>query len=482
MVNYLLIVHNPTENPQLQTINNMKEQDKGYYAPWEKAYQKFATPFEEFIHRQTTTGILLITCAIFALIIANSPLLEPYDQLLHIQIGLFAGSWRIEHSIHHWINDGLMTIFFFVVGLEIKREILTGDLSSPRNAILPVAAAIGGMVVPALFYVLVNGDGYGARGWGIPMATDIAFAVGVMALLGSRVPKSLLTFLVALAIVDDLGAVTVIALFYTEEINIQYLGAAVLITTIMYMLNLMGIRKPLPYFLMAVVLWIAMEGSGVHATIAGIFAAWTIPAYSRFTPSSFSQKIRSILDRFDEHDEAGKPLINNPKQAGLAWEMGKVYDLGISPLQRLESGLHIPSTYLVIPLFALANAAIPLDLESIGNAATDPIAIGIVFGLVAGKLVGVAGAVWLLQKIGMGTLPPDLNFSHIVGAGLVAGIGFTMSIFISELAFKWDGEVVVVAKMGILFASLIAGISGFLWLRFFTQPVYQEKKPANETT
>jgi NhaA family Na+:H+ antiporter len=448
-----------------------------YYAPWERAYQKIATPFEEFIHRQTTTGILLITCAVIALGIANSPLLELYDKLLHMQIGLFAGPWRIEHSVHHWINDGLMAIFFFVVGLEIKREVLTGDLSKPENAILPVAAAIGGMVVPALFYVLVNGDGYGARGWGIPMATDIAFAVGVMALLGSRVPKSLLTFLVALAIVDDLGAVTVIALFYTEELNMLYLGAALFITALMYMLNLIGIRKPLPYFLFAVVLWMVMEGSGVHATIAGIFAAWTIPAYSRYTPSAFSKEIRSILDRFDAHDQEGQPLINNPKQAGLAWKMGRTYDLGISPLQRLESGLHIPSTYLVIPLFALANAAIPLDMESISSAITDPIALGIVFGLVAGKLVGIAGSVLLLQKLGIGTLPRDLNFKHIVGAGLVAGIGFTMSIFISELAFKWDGEIVVVAKMGILFASLFAGICVYLWLRFVCLPV-QGTEPA----
>lgn len=451
----------------------MAKQKRIYYAPWEKAYQAIATPFEEFIHRQTTTGVLLITCATIALVIANTPLYEPYDKLLHMQIGLFAGAWRIEHNLHHWINDGLMTIFFFVVGLEIKREILTGDLSKPRNAILPVAAAAGGMAIPALFYFVVNGfgEGYGARGWGIPMATDIAFAVGVMALLGSRVPKSLLTFLVALAIVDDLGAVTVIALFYTNEINTQFLGAAVMITAMMYMLNLMGIRKPLPYFLMTVALWMTMEGSGVHATIAGIFAAWTIPAYSRYTPKDFSQEIRGILDRFDALDEEGKPLINNPKQAGLAWKMGRAHDLGISPLQRLESGLHIPSTYLVIPLFALANAAIPLDLESITSAMTDPIAIGIVLGLVAGKLIGIAGAVLLLQKLGVGSLPPDLSFRHIVGAGFAAGIGFTMSIFISELAFRWDGEVVVVAKMGILFGSLIAGISAYVWLRFFTSSV-----------
>ncbi len=442
-------------------------QDKHFfYAPWEKAYQKIATPFEEFIHRQTTTGILLMGCAVIAIIIANTPLITAYDELLHMQVGVFAGSWRIQHNVHHWINDGLMAIFFFVVGLEIKREILTGDLSNLKNAVLPVAAAVGGMVVPALCYLLVNGDGYGARGWGIAMATDIAFAVGVMALLGNRVPKSLLTFLVALAIVDDLGAVTVIELFYTEELDLYFLGLALVVTVLMYMLNLMGIRRPLPYFILAVILWMFMEGSGIHATIAGIIAAWTIPAYSRYTPRAFSHELRSILDRFDEHDEEGKPLINNPKQSGLAWKIGSAYQVGISPLQRLESGLHIPSTYLVIPLFALANAAIPLDWESISSAMEDPIALGIVLGLVVGKLVGVVGSVWLLQKFGIGTLPEGVVLSHLVGAGFVAGIGFTMSIFISELAFAWDGEVVVVAKMGILAASLIAGISGYLWLRF----------------
>lgn len=446
-------------------------EEQHYFAPWERAYEKIATPFEEFIHRQTTTGVLLMTCAVIALAIANSPLLESYDKLLHLQIGIFSGAWRIEHTLHHWVNDGLMTIFFFVVGLEIKREMLTGDLSSLENAILPVIAAVGGMAVPALLYWLINSEGPGARGWGIPMATDIAFAVGVIALLGSRVPKGLVTFLVALAIVDDLGAVTVIALFYTDTIDPAYLVAAIGITVLMYMLNLVGIRKSLPYFLLAILLWVAMEGSGVHATIAGIFAAWTIPAYARYQPREFSAQVRELLDRFDEHDREGVPLVNNPNQTGLAWKMGRIYYRGISPLQRLETSLHIPSTYLVIPAFALANAAIPLDLGSIEEALSEPIAIGIIVGLVIGKLVGVAGSVLLARRLRLGKLPEGVTSSHIVGAGLLAGIGFTMSIFISELAFQWDGETVVVAKMGILFGSLLAGVSGYLWLRYATRDV-----------
>ncbi len=439
-----------------------------YFAPWEQAYQRIATPFEEFLHRQTTTGILLITCAIIALAIANSPLLEAYQHLLHMKMAISIGSWKIEHTLHHWVNDGLMTIFFFVVGLEIKREVLVGELSNMKNAILPVVGAIGGMVVPAALYLLVTGDGDNAKGWGIPMATDIAFAVGVMALLGNRIPRSLLTFLVALAIVDDLGAVTVIALFYTATIDTTYLGAAVIIVAIMYAMNLMGIRRPLPYFILAVVLWIAMEGSGIHATIAGIIAAWTIPAYSRFLPRDFSQQMRNHIDQFDNHDQGDQPLINNPQQSTLTWRLSQTITLGMSPLQKLESMLHIPSTYLVIPIFALANAAIPLDADSISKAAESPIAWGIGAGLILGKLIGVAGSVILAEMLGIGALPKGTQRAHIVGAGLLAGIGFTMSIFISELAFVWDGELVEQAKMGILAASLIAGISGYIWLRWFT--------------
>ncbi|MCW8928781.1 MAG: Na+/H+ antiporter NhaA [Gammaproteobacteria bacterium] len=446
---------------------------RGYYAPLEKVYQKIVTPFEEFIYRQTTTGILLITCAIIALIIANTPLVIPYEKLLHTQVGFFSGQWKIEHSVHHWINDGLMTIFFFVVGLEIKREILTGDLSNPYNAILPVGAAIGGMIVPALFYYMLNGDGYGARGWGIPMATDIAFAVGVLALLGNRIPKSLLTFLVALAIVDDLGAVTVIALFYTEELNWIYLSSALFLIIIMYTLNLMGIRRTLPYFILTVLLWMLMEGSGIHATIAGIFAAWTIPAYSRYSSNEFSQEIRDILEQFDKQQNDNNSSPNNDsRQMMLIHQLGDVYKVGISPLHKLESNLHIPTTYLVIPAFALANAAIPLNWSSINDALTDSIALGIALGLVAGKLIGITGSVYLMQKLNIGKLPKSLNFKHIIGAGFMGGIGFTMSIFISDLAFEWDSEVIVVAKMGILFASIISGILGFLWLRFFIKNNY----------
>jgi len=444
----------------------MPDKERFYYAPWEKAYQRIATPFEEFIHRQTTTGILLMVCAVVALIIANSPYVDAYNQLLHSKMAISVGSWKIEHSLHHWINDGLMTIFFFVVGLEIKREVLVGELSSINNALLPVIGAVGGMVVPALLYLWVTGDTENAKGWGIPMATDIAFAVGVMALLGSRVPKSLLTFLVAVAIVDDLGAVTVIALFYTDTISTSYLGAALIILVAMIAINLMGIRRPLPYFIFTMMLWIAMEGSGIHATIAGILAAWTVPAYSRYLPRDFSKQLRKLTDKFDGYEQNDKPLINNPLQSTVTWRLSETISLAMSPLQKLETMLHIPSTYLVIPVFALANAAIPLSVEAIGNMFESTIALGIGVGLVFGKLIGIAGSVILAEMMGIGQFPKGVQRSHIIGAALLAGIGFTMSIFISELAFIWDGRLVEEAKMGILAASLVSGLAGYAWLRW----------------
>jgi len=458
----------------LETRQGGEKQRRLYFAPWEQAYQRIATPFEEFLHRQTTTGVLLMVCALIALLIANSALLEPYQHLLHQKIGLFFEGEKLALSVHHWINEGLMTIFFFVVGLEIKREVLVGELSRLNNAILPVIGAVGGMLVPALLYLWVNGDGVGARGWGIPMATDIAFAVGVMALLGDRIPRSLLTFLVALAIVDDLGAVAVIALFYTEQINGLYLAAAVAVSGMMYMLNLLGIRRSLPYFFLAIPLWIFMLGSGIHATIAGIIAAWTIPAYSRYPPRVFSQKMRQQLDKFDHYETPGEPLINNSRQTAEVWGMNQHLRHMVSPLQKLESALHLPSTYVVIPLFALANAAIPLDLGSIQQAAVDPVAMGIAVGLLLGKLIGVAGVVIVAQWLGIGSLPRGVSNVHIIGAGLLAGIGFTMSIFISELAFSWDGDLVMTAKMGILGASLVAGFAGYAWLRWVA-PHYSAK-------
>ncbi len=430
----------------------------------EKVFNKVLTPFEEFIHKETTSGFLLFACAVIAMVLANSALASVYQHTLHTMVSFGFGDWVLEKTLHHWINDGLMALFFFLIGLEIKREVLVGELSDPRQAALPIVAAIGGMVVPALIYYSLNMDGEGAGGWGITMATDIAFAIGAMVLLGNRIPKALLTFLVALAIVDDLGAVIVIALFYTEQIAFDALGIVGLLLVVLIIFNMAGIRKTTPYLFIGAFLWFAMLKSGVHATLAGVITALTIPATSKFKAPMFSQYMRDLLDKFDKNHDPEQNIMNNEQQGSILQTMGNGVHMLETPLQRLEHNLHLPVAFFIIPIFALANAGIPISLDGIGDTLSHPITLGVMSGLVLGKVIGIAGFCWIALKLGVGTLPANTQFSHIIGAGLLAGIGFTMSIFIAELAFPGQAEYLLLAKTGILFASLIAGIAGYVWL------------------
>ena len=437
-----------------------------YYAPWEKTFGRILTPFEEFIHNQISGSVVLIVCAVIALVLANSPLADAYNNLLHMHITLNLGFWTLDHTLHHWINDGLMAVFFFFVGLEIKREALVGQLRDARAAVVPVVAAIGGMVVPALIYALFNFGGPGAWGWGVPMATDIAFALGVLALLGSRVPRALFVFLVTVAIVDDLGAVAVIAIFYTDQIVFGALGYALVFLAILIVLNLAGIRSPVPHFAVSVLLWVAMLESGIHATIAGVLAAWTVPGLPKLEPKRFSRNVRKLMDRFDELDRGRKTIIHNEQQRAIV----QAIEIGVhkveSPLQRLEHGLHLPVMFLIVPLFALANAGVPIEYTKLYDILTkDPVTYGIILGLILGKLIGIAGGAWLTVKLGYGRLPDECNGVHMIGAALLAGIGFTMSIFVAELAFREAPELLISAKTGILFGSLAAGAAGYFILR-----------------
>ena len=443
------------------------------HAPWEKAFDKVVTPFEEFIHHESTSGLLLMACAIIALFFANSALHHGYEHVLHTPIGFNIGEWRLEHSLHHWVNDGLMWLFFFLVGLEIKREVLVGQLSVFRQALLPIIAAIGGMLVPALMYASFNLGGPGINGWGVPMATDIAFAVGVLVLLGSRVPKSLLTFLVALAIVDDLGAVAVIAIFYTDNLVWEALAIAAVLVAVLITFNRFGISSPLPYFLVGTLLWMAFLESGVHATVAGILTAWTIPARSRFDVQLFEEKIGAVSHRLSERrqNKLECTLMENEEQRrGVIQTLLDGIHMVETPLQRLEHSLHVPVAFIVVPLFALANAGIPIHLDQIPAVLTNPITLGIMAGLILGKLVGIAGLSLLAVKLGIGQMPEGTNANHLVGVGLLGGIGFTMSIFIAELGFKGQTEELLLAKTGVLFASVLAGVAGFLWLRLTSKP------------
>ncbi len=446
-----------------------------YNAPWEKSFNKILTPFEEFIHRQTTSGLLLMGTAIIALVLANGPLASAYEHIVHTLISLNIGSWTLEMSLHHWINDGLMALFFFVVGLELKREMLVGELAKLRNASLPIAAAIGGMVVPALIYFTINPEGDAALGWGIPMATDIAFAIGALALLASRVPKALITFLVALAIVDDLGAVLVIALFYTDTIALGPLAAAGGLFALLLLFNLSGIRKTTPYFIVAVLLWYALMQSGVHATLAGILGALSVPAVPKYDPERFSEHVRELMQRFDASHQPGKSIMTNDALRAAVQTLENGVHSVEAPLQRLEHVWHMPVAYLVIPIFALVNAGIPLELSSLGETLAHPVMLGVSLGLVLGKFIGITGFSWLMLKLGLAELPKDTRFTQIAGVSLLAGIGFTMSIFVAQLGFEGREDLLLLAKTGILAASLLAGVAGFIWLYLVSKPVEAEE-------
>jgi len=438
------------------------------YAPWEKAFNKVSTPFENFIHAQTTTGLILMIMTIIALLLANTPLTDTYVHFFHIKINLNIGSWTLSHNIHHWINDGLMAIFFFMVGLEIKREILVGELSNFKVAILPILSAIGGMIVPALIYTTVNHSTAGANGWGIPMATDIAFAISALVLLGKRVSTPLVTFLVALAIVDDLGAVTVIALFYTEQIHIIYLLFASISLLIMIFFNRVGIHAVLPYFIVGLSLWFFMFESGVHATIAGVLAAMTIPSKPKFTPTDLTTHTKNLLDEYDSYPIATDYTMHEKQKAILQHIKDKINQVA-SPSSRLENSLHLPVSLIVIPLFALANAGISIDFSSIGETILQPISLGIILGLIFGKVIGIAGVAYIAVKLGIAKLPTGSSMSQIFGVSMLGGIGFTMSIFVAELAFEGNPAFIFQAKIGILCASLSSGLLGFLWLRYIAK-------------
>lgn len=437
------------------------------YAPWEKTFSKVLTPFEEFIHRQTTSGLLLMITAVIALFLANSSLSAGYQHLIHTPISLKIAEWELSMTLHHFVNDGLMAIFFFVIGLELKREILVGELSNIRQAALPVLAAIGGMIFPALIYLLFNHqDAQAIQGWGIPMATDIAFAVGALVLLAHRVPKSLITFLVALAIADDLGAVLIIALFYTQELSTLWLLAAAALTISLVTLNYAGIRGVVPYFVIAVLLWYALLQSGVHATLAGVIGAFSVPARSKYDPSLFTQHAREKLEEFDAQQKLAGNMLTNEQLYEIVNEIEHSVHAVETPLQRLEHYWHLPVAFFVVPIFALVNAGIPIEVSSAQATLTNPVMLGVCLGLFFGKFLGITLASWLALRFRLGELPAGTRFGQIAAVSLLGGIGFTMSIFIAELGFEHAPEYLLMAKTGVLLASFLAGIIGFVALYY----------------
>ena len=420
-------------------------------------------PMKRLNSSSTTSGILLFGSAVIALILANSPLKDAYHHFWEHTFTIGFSDFMVTKSLHHWINDGLMSVFFFVVGLELKREIMAGDLSKPKDAILPIFAALGGMVVPALLYLLWNSTGEASNGWGIPMATDIAFALGILYLLGDRVPTSLKVFLTALAIVDDLGAVMIIAFFYTSDISSTSLLIGGGFLAVLLLANILGVRSTVFYGIIGIGgLWMAFLFSGIHATIAGVIAALTIPANVKIGDKNFVKKMNDLTNEFEKSTPNSVTLVT-PDQLHILGKIRRYSKAAMTPLQRLEHGMQPLVAYVVMPIFALANAGITFSGSFFDNLSSN-ISLGVIFGLVFGKFIGIVGFTKILIKLKLATLPEGVNWRKIYGTAMLAGIGFTMSLFITDLAFV-DSAYILQAKIGIFAASLLCGIGGYLALR-----------------
>ena len=430
----------------------MTDSDHAGSAVDEALIERITRPFQMFLDYKLAGALLLLGATVTALIWANSPFAQQYQDLLHAQAAVGIGDFRLEKSISHWINDGLMGVFFFVVGLEIKREFLAGELANPRTAALPIFAAIGGMAVPALIYLLINPEGEAGRGWGIPMATDIAFALGILALF--PVSIALKVFLTALAIVDDIGAILVVAIFYTDDIATRSLVVGGLFLLVSTGANIAGVRNPIVYFVIGFIVWVAFLKSGVHATLAAVLMAFTIPARTRINGVQLVDQTRALLRRLHETGlPQGNSLLTD-EQHSLVHQMEQITEKATAPLQELEHALMPFVTFMILPIFALANAGVVIahDLASV---LASPIALGIIAGLLIGKPLGILAFSWLAVRLKVADMPQGVSFVQIGAVGLLAGVGFTMALFISTLAWA-DESLIEVAKTAVLAGSLLS--------------------------
>jgi len=415
-----------------------------------------------FIHLEYTSGIVLLISVIIAIAWANSPFHEFYEHLWHINFSVGFDKFMLSHPLHIWINDGLMAIFFFVIGLELKREFMEGELSSLQKASLPMTAALGGMLVPAAIYFFINSGTDAGHGWGIPMATDIAFALALLSMASKRIPVSLKIFLSALAVADDLGAVLVIAFFYTDEINFVPLAIGAGFLILLMVGNRIGIRSTIFYLILGICVWIGFLLSGVHATIAGVLVAFTIPAVTRIDEQIYSSNLRKLSYDF-EVDIPERGNLITPEQNKTIQKVKTLSMAAETPLQTIEHALHPWVAFGIMPLFALANAGIVIGADFFSSIA-NPVSIGVAAGLIIGKFSGILFFCWIMVKFRLSKLPEGANWKHIAGVALLAGIGFTMSLFISGLAFE-NPVFIDQAKYGILIASIFAGILGTIVLK-----------------
>jgi NhaA family Na+:H+ antiporter len=458
-------------------MNNRVRQAASLAAPRAvaSALPRVAQPLQEFLSTEAAGGVLLLVAAIAAMIWANVPG-DSYADFWGAHVGIDFNRFTLDESLHAWVSDGLMTVFFFIAGMEIKRELLQGELAGRHRATLPVAAALGGMVAPALIYTAFNAGGDGARGWGIPMATDIAFAVGVLALLGERVPPSLKVFLLALAIADDLGAIVVIAVFYSDGIDAGWLATAGAALLAVVALRRVGVRHLLPYCVVGLTAWLAMHESGVHATIAGVAMGLLTPSRPYEEPDALDESAGELVSEFQRGRAQGTRIGHERSQSALR-ALETLSRDSRAPLDRLQHALHPWSSFAIIPVFALANAGIKLDGNVLRDAATSPVTGGVMLGLVLGKPLGIMLFSWLTVRAGLAVLPAGVRWTQLAGVAAVAGIGFTVSLFVTGLAFT-DVARTDDARIGILCGSILMAVAGLILLMLEGQ---RERPTASST-
>ncbi len=444
------------------------EKDKhAYHSPLEKKVRQILTPFQNYIKAQVTASILLLTCTLIALIWASIPALSHwYDAFTKLSFGFHFENMIFEESLRFWVNDVLLTLFFFFVGLEIKREFLVGELTDHKRALLVLCSAFGGMLVPTAIYLIFNHNTPTQFGWGIPMATDTAFALGILACFRRKLPPGIFTFLAALAIIDDIGAILVVAIFYTQHINTLMLFLAMLLVLLLILINYAGFRKPFPYLLIGLLIWALVEAAGIHGTVAGILVAFLIPARPLRGPNQFIKKAKKLLLNFEKRKQTSQLVLEDPAQHAVLEDVQEIARQATTPLQRWESQLELPVALIILPLFALINAGIPINSHLINSVFTQRVSLGIFLGLVLGKPIGILLFTRMALWCRLGSLPTHTTFKHVISAAMLTGIGFTMSLFIANLSFATNMHVLVIAKAAILFGSIAAGIGGIVLLCF----------------
>jgi Na+:H+ antiporter, NhaA family len=462
----------PSEsNPQI-AAHSWRETDR--FVP-----RRLVRPITNLMQVETSSAVAILFATIAALVVANSPLFEAYEHFWESPLTIDIGDLHVlELSLHDIVNDALMTLFFLLVSLEIKREMVFGELRDPRAAALPIVAAAGGMIVPAAIYFAFNAGTENQHGWGIPMATDIAFAVALLAALGSRVPIGARLFLLTLAIVDDLGAILVIAIFYSSGIAFGWLALAVASVVLAVVLQRVRVRAMAVYVVLGVVGWYSLHESGVHATLIGVAFGLITPAFAFLPPHLYPEVANNLVDEVAKRNKDG--IVTAGEHEANDHTLREIRRLTIetqSPLHRLEGHLALWVAFVIVPLFAFANAGVPYPDVPLGEWLTDPVVLGIALGLVVGKGLGIFGAAWLTERSGLGRYPTGMTHTHLLGVSMTAGIGFTVAIFIANLAFA-DPEVVEIAKLGILVGSLVAAVGAYLTLRLTSRPEEPQEPPA----